>query len=216
MTTINTDIRAPSRLTFLGETSTPTTNPRWGVYACECGWIGKMVVKNVRRGNSRSCGCLRREMMREAFKTHGHSANRIRTPVYSIWKDMHKRTSNPNSSNWKNYGGRGIRVCERWNAFENFFADMGERPAGKTLDRIDNEKDYSPDICRWATMREQSYNRRNTRRVVWNGATMTIQELVVASGIPEKTLRDRLKSGWSVERAATTPVKALSQKNGVQ
>jgi hypothetical protein len=99
------------------------------------------------------------------MRTHNHSRVRggLSSPTYKSWQGMHQRCSNPNDDKWKYYGERGIQVCERWQSFENFLADMGERPPDRTLDRIDNEGDYEPDNCRWADAVTQSRNRRGTR-----------------------------------------------------
>ena len=99
----------------------------------------------------------------------------------------------------------GITVCERWQSFENFLTDMGERPEGKTLDRRDNSKGYSPDNCRWATLAEQGNNRRCVRRFDWRGESLTISGIAAKAGISAKLLRNRLNDGWPIERAVSTP-----------
>jgi hypothetical protein len=216
MTIDYSEPRAPSRLTFLGDTPTPTTNPRWGVYACECGWIGKKRVADVNRGRARSCGCLNREISSKRATTHGHTVGGKVSPTYAIWQTMHDRCSNPNNKRWERYGGRGIKVCERWGDFENFFADMGEHPAGMAIDRKDNDRGYEPDNCAWATPVEQAYNRSTTLQIEWRGRMLTTLDLAQETGIPAINIRERLNSGWSVERAATTPVRPSYQKSKVQ
>jgi hypothetical protein len=130
----------------------------WG-RVCDCG--ASVVVKSyrLRVGKTRSCGCWRVDNARVQFTTHGMK----RTRTYRTWMSMSNRCRDPNGKNFHYYGGRGIAVCERWRKFENFLADMGERPDGRTLDRRDNDRGYEPDNCRWATLIEQ---RRNQRRYV--------------------------------------------------
>ncbi len=126
---------------------------------CECG-VEKVVLRtNLKTGKIVSCGCFNQENRLK----HGHTIGRVASPTYLSWDSMIQRCSNPKRKEWKNYGGRGIRVCERWLSFENFLADMGERPEGKTIDRYpNNDGNYDKSNCRWATRAEQNPNTRKT------------------------------------------------------
>lgn len=126
---------------------------------CDCSKNKVILGHSLRQGLTKSCGCLQRERASQTKKKHGAST----TETYYIWAGMRTRCKNPKATPYKNYGGRGISVCERWNSFDNFLADMGERPPGLSIDRIDNDGNYEPDNCRWATQSEQTGNQRKRR-----------------------------------------------------
>ena len=127
---------------------------------CDCGNT-KVISGNVlRQGSTKSCGCVRKQN-NQGFK-HGHCSSGI-SPTYNSWAAMHGRCKYPKTRSYEHYGGRGISVCERWGDFANFLEDMGERPVGTSLDRIDADGNYEPGNCRWATDAEQRANRRGTR-----------------------------------------------------
>lgn len=120
------------------------------------------------------------------------------------WSDMKQRYFNPRHHQYKNYGKRGITVCERWLSFDNFYADMGCKPNGKTLDRINNDGNYEASNCRWADIFQQRRNQRNCRYIEFDGLSMTVRDWARKLGISELTLHGRIRSGWSVEQMLTT------------
>ncbi|WP_371027831.1 hypothetical protein [Paraburkholderia sp. RCC_158] len=141
--------------------------------------------------------------------THGMTRNADGTPnrTYRIWFHMRNRCGNPKHGAFENYGGRGITVCERWQVFENFFADMGEAPDGMSIERERNNEGYGPGNCKWATTTEQNRNKRSNIKLTHAGKTMTLKEWAVELGLIDSTLRKRIANGWSVERAFETPTR---------
>lgn len=147
------------------------------------------------------------------MKKHGHSPKSGKSPEYYAWSHMIQRCYNPNDNRYDKYGARGIRVCDRWmneNGFINFISDIGVKPSKElSLDRIENDKDYYKENCRWATRVEQIRNRTNTKMVEHNGETKSLPEWCEIFSLPYKTIFKRLADGWSVEKTFTTKVRYM-------
>lgn len=170
---------------------------------CECGTEKIIMRTKLRIGHTRSCGCLHRETLPNYNRTHGGFG----TVLYRLWQGMITRCTNPNEPSFKCYGGRGIRVCDKWlHDFAAFRTDVGERPsAAYSLDRIDNDGNYEPGNVRWATKSQQMRNNRNTLKIEHGGACMSAVEWSERTGIAAQSIRQRLRRGWNVERTLTTP-----------
>jgi len=165
---------------------------------CDCGNSVVATGHSLQRGETSSCGCLRKEMVRAVSRTHGMS----RSPTHNSWRAAKERCHNPQSSKYPFYGGVGITMCDRWrNSFAEFLVDMGERPQGHTLDRIDQCKGYEPGNVRWATAMEQSVNRGTTRLHRWGGTWMTIREVSEAAGVPFNSLRKAIRKHRTIQSA---------------
>lgn len=175
---------------------------------CSCGTVKTYQLTHLKTGHTQSCGCLGREQTAERLVTHGHSRRGKRSLEYITWKNMIRRRTNPNGKDYPNYGGRGIKVCDRWSDFQNFLEDMGPRPEGMSLDRKDPNGHYCPENCRRATDKEQCNNRRCNRLITAFGRTQTRAQWAEEIGIPYFTLRARLDAQWPTEKALTTPVRA--------
>jgi len=139
---------------------------------------------------------------------HGHTSHGKQSREWSAWREMRRRCVDSRRIDYHRYGGRGISFCERWKLFDNFLTDMGPCPIGCTLERIDNNEDYGPDNCKWATRKEQANNRRPRKPITLNGETHSIQEWAIKLNIKKSTLASRLnRDGWTIERALSVPVR---------
>lgn len=148
------------RLSVIDRAGTsPSGQPLWKCI-CDCSAIRFVSIYDLLRSTTVSCGCYNADKTRIKFTRHGQAKNRRCSKTYASWKAMLARCGNPNQRAWKNYGGRGIKVCERWLKFDNFFEDMGERPKGRTIDRLDVNGNYEKSNCQWATASEQGLNKR--------------------------------------------------------
>jgi hypothetical protein len=176
---------------------------------CDCGTVKEIIAQGLLNGFVISCGCRKRELSRDmgiGCATHGEAH---KTPEYLTWQSMRQRCRSPKDKRWDRYGGRGIKVCDRWNnSYPAFLEDMGRRPTPHhQIDRINNDGNYEPENCRWATAKEQSLNRRSNRRITFNGETLCVTEWANRLGLNKTTLMERLNSQkWSIEKALTAPI----------
>ena len=165
----------PAKISLIGRTfgrlkviadANPKGRQQCSLCLCQCGKTKIIINGSLKRGDTQSCGCR----FRDAHFKHGHARNGKEHPLYRTWLTMWQRCTNSNIACWMRYGGRGIRVCDRWRNFQNFLSDMGGRPHGRTLDRIDGDGHYDPSNCRWATAKEQTENRKlKSKPVVYIG-----------------------------------------------
>lgn len=207
------------RLTSVGEQfRKPVGNQgRTALYVrclCSCGTEKTYAVGDLKSGHTQSCGCLKKERITKCKTIHGHSAGGKLTFEYSSWRGMMQRCLNTANAEYKNYGGRGIKVCERWLDFRNFFEDMGNAPEwADSLDRKDCNGNYCHENCRWSNMKEQQNNRRNNRLISAFGKTQTVAQWAYETNMSYKTLHSRLEQyNWSAEKALTTKVKRPQMK----
>jgi len=169
-------------------------HPIW-LCRCECGTEKCVLIGSLRKGVSKSCGCKTISLRSEKLRKHGMAG----TPTYKSWHQMHQRCAGKHGHNY--YVENGITVCERWGAFENFLADMGERPVGTTLDRIDGTKGYSPDNCRWADVFTQANNKKTNIKQMVCGELMTPAQASRRFNKHISGIRHRLRKGFTLEQA---------------
>lgn len=172
---------------------------------CRCGEERIVRGGDLRSGDSTSCGCFQKEFAREQETIHGLE----KTSEYRTWINMRIRCH----SNDSHYGGRGITVCERWqNSFQNFIRDIGRRPSDyHTLERIDNNGNYEPGNCRWATKKEQANNRRSNRYLTHNGVTLTMSQWSDKTGITKTAIASRIHRGWDIARVLSVPTRVTKR-----
>jgi hypothetical protein len=177
------------------------------VCRCEC---GKAFVTQY--GNAiryQSCGCLSKSILRQKNTVHGYS----HTKIHTLWCEMMRRCTIETRREYKNYGGRGITVCDEWKEFQVFLTDMGERPDGCSLDRIDNDKGYSKENCRWATIKEQSRNKRTNKILTIGGVSKTaIEWSEQPNAVKYYNIIVRLAAGWSDEDAVFKPTRVMTPR----
>jgi hypothetical protein len=175
------------------------------LFRCSCG-TEKVFYKGHTVG-SNSCGCLNKEQK----TTHGKS----KTKIYGVWKSMRSRCKNPNVKSYPDYGGRGVKVCERWESFDNFYEDMGDPPFIKAeINRINNNGDYEPGNCEWITKIKNLTNTRQNVVIVAFGKSMTESEWARETGLDRTVISYRIKHGWPAEKALTTPARPIKRGKG--
>lgn len=202
------------RLTVISRAeNSPSNQTRW-LCRCECGTELPVIASSLRDGLTTSCGCRRAELNRARNVKHGYArSGRKRTGIYHVWAGMIQRCNNPKTLGYDYYGGRGIRVCKRWLKFENFLADMGERPPGLTIERRNNNGNYCPSNCYWGTREIQCNNRRNSVFLTFNGITLTMAQWSRKLNIKYLIIISRLRRGWSVRDTLITPMYGLRKNN---
>lgn len=199
--------RVFGRLTVLRQGPNQGIHIRW-VCQCSCGELATVLSSNLRKGKQKSCGCLKKETLTK----HGFATKATpRHPLYDVWKGMMRRCYVAKDEHYANYGGRGIRVDERWHDISCFAADVPARPSPRhSLDRIDNNRNYEPGNVRWATPKEQGNNRRTNVFFEIEAVRKTVTQWSEYAGVDVQVLKRRLAKGWSVQKAIETPV----QKKG--
>ena len=180
----------------------PNRHTIWEVQ-CDCGTIKTILGYKLVYGHTKSCGCYRKDFPKLTKTLWTKEEKCLR----SIWRAMKHRCLNPNNKHYKDYGGRGIIVCERWLDFNNFLVDVFPRPPKFSLERINNNENYCPENVRWASMKDQQNNRRNNRKITLKEITKTLTEWSRETGLSIHVIFYRLKRGWSIERTLTEPLK---------
>lgn len=182
------------------------------VCECECGTVKVVTTNMLHTGDTLSCGCRQREIAGALRRTHGKS----QTQVYMVWASMIRRCHDCSIKGYERYGGRGISVCPRWReSFEAFSSDMGDRPSGMSIERRDNNGDYEPSNCHWATSDEQANNTRRSVKLEFYGRMKTVTEWSVIACIPVNTIYSRLKKGWPPKLAVWAQPGDVTRINGV-
>ena len=201
------------RLVVLERVPSKRRDHRWKC-RCDCGNEHELYTFSLLSSGVQSCGCLGKEQLERRTK-HGMSSRTEEVPEYSVWENIIQRCTNSKAPNFKNYGAKGVTVCQSWRDFASFYADMGPRPSRKhTIDRIDNAKGYEPSNCRWATRIEQNNHTSRNVHVTYDGRTQTVAQWARELGVAYHTLRNRLNLGWDFKRAVTQPVDARYSRKG--
>ena len=189
------------RLVVISEAGKTKDGHKKWLCKCDCGKTTIVDGRDLRRGKTKSCGCLLRETAKTQKHCYKHGDKHTR--LYTIWNNMRDRCRRPKNSNYFNYGGRGIYVCKEWNdyiTFKKWALDNGYKD-NLSIDRIDVNGNYEPSNCRWATIQEQANNKRTSRKITHNGETHTITEWNKIKGYKRGLIADRIAKGWSIKRA---------------
>lgn len=196
-----------TRLCYVADVARVDPKRRRAKFLCDCGSVIEADLNWVRFKNITSCGCYKSEVLAEKNKRHGHAVRGKQSGAYRSFQAMHQRViANPNYA--------GVSICDRWcgeKGFENFYADMGDRPVGYSIERIDNNGNYEPSNCKWATKHEQAQNMSQTAQVTICGETHSISEWCRIKGIAYYLVKQRRKRGMSVEEAIITPINTSKQ-----
>jgi hypothetical protein len=196
------------RLTCIGKVGSRNGHMLWNCQ-CACGRESIVTTGNLNIGHTQSCGCLQKDRSRKSKLVHGkyHDENGNRSKLYHVWDSMKQRCNNPNNKSYMDYGGKGVKVCSDWNDYKTFYdwAISNGYQEGLTIERINNTEGYKPSNCKWIKKSMQASNRRNNHYLSFRGKKMTVTEWGNELGINPKNILTRLRRGWSVERALTTP-----------
>jgi len=184
-----------NRLLIESEAKRSKWNDRRFNCICDCGNTTVVSYGHLKRGTTQSCGCLQKEKAKSINTKHGLAVRKQKHPLYSIWTAMRARCNNKNHKDYPQYGGRGITVCKEWDSFQQFIEDMGERPKNYSIDRINNEKGYSRDNCKWSSSKDQQNNKRSNIKIRYYNEIISETELAKRTGIARSTLQYWRKNG---------------------
>lgn len=172
---------------------------------CDCGNVLGVSTYQLKSGKTKSCGCW----SRDRTKKHGMEG----TAIYNAWAAMIQRCTNPKNRFFHAYGARGITICNEWLDFKNFYADMGDKPEGMSLDRINNDGNYEPSNCKWSTQKEQIRNRRVSPKYEYQGQLKSLAEWCELYNLPWRRIYERMRLGWTIEKALTEPIGKTGKKH---
>lgn len=192
-----------NRLTALERVSNQGQKVMWKC-KCDCGNIAYVSASNLTCNRTKSCGCLKDEKLIQRSTTH----NQRHTKLYEVWKSIKQRCFNPNNISYKNYGARGITICDDWkNNFQSFFnwSMQNGYTTNLSIDRIDNNGNYCPENCRWTDRHTQSNNTRSNRYITYNNQTKTLADWVKTTNLSYGCVFSRIQKGWSIDKALNTP-----------